>query len=348
MKISELFRLIMTVGVDGVFRIQRGHKDSITYARGFVCSYAMSTFLNTGIIDDIESEGGIEPTVYGKRRQFNLTVFLPLCDYLYSLGILELRDSKLILSPSGHRLAKLSIGVFDLLYAYSPIFHNLESLLKNEKSYGREIARYPAHVAKGSTEITRYLPFPAARKLIRKHQYKSVLDLGCGDGAFLFYINEDECQGVGIDLAEKAIKVANQRALARNQSDRLRFYAVDIFDLQRIRCDLPATFDVVSIMFVLHELLFKGELEVTRILDIIRENFPTSDLLVCELCEHPSSDLKRTQTTLCEHFLYHQLSNQRITTKEKWVELFNKAGYRVKDAVFFDFAAQGYFLLSHQ
>ena len=345
MRVSDLVRLIATVGLSGLLTIRRVHRDMIFYARGFMTSYVMILFLKHGIIADIENQKGIDPQIYSKNRGFDSDVFQSLCDYLFSLRILDRNGAKLVLSKKGKRLSNLSVGLFDFLYAYSPIFHNLEALLNKQESYGIRIIRHADYVAKGSTAITRYLPFPAAKRLLYKHGYRSVLDLGCGDGAFLFYVCQDGRTGLGIDLAEQAIASARRRALETGQSERLKFEVADIFHLEEIVGKALHPVQVVSLMFVLHEFLYGGDERVCVLLQNIRSNFPNSDLLVCELNECTTGYLRQRSSAICEHHLYHRLSHQGFATIDQWLRIFSECDYEVKDTVFYEFAEQAYFLL---
>jgi SAM-dependent methyltransferase len=330
MRLSDLVRLIATVGLSGLLTIRKVHRDMIFYARGFMTSYVMIMFLKNGILADIENQKGIDPQIYSKNKGFDSDVFQAICDYLYSLRILDRDGRKLILGKKGKRLSHLSVGLFDLLYAYSPIFNNLEALLKKQEVYGIRILRHADYVAKGSTAITRYLPFPAAKRLLHKHGYQSLLDLGCGDGAFLFYVCTDGRTGLGIDLAEQAIASARRRALETGQSERLKFEIADIFHLEEIGSKVLHPVQVVSLMFVLHEFLYAGD---------------DSDLLVCELNECTPEYLRQRSTAICEHHLYHRLSHQGFATTDQWLRIFSESDYEVKDTVFYEFAEQAYFLL---
>jgi SAM-dependent methyltransferase len=317
----------------------------ITYARGYIVPHVVSVFLNMGIMDDIKAERGIDAEEYAARRGFNPEVFTPLCNYLYSVGLLNKDGAKLVLSEEGGRLSDLSVGVFDFLHAYSPIFQNLEPLLKNEKVYGRDLNRHTDYVAKASTEITRYLPFPAARRLLEKHQYKRILDLGCGNGAFLFYVAPAIHYGMGVDLAKEAIASAQQQAAQGGLNGRLQFRVGDIFELEKLANDVSQPIEILSLMFVLHEFLYKGEERALSLLRAIQRAFPRSDLLVCELSECSAEELRRKKTAICEHHLFHRLSLQGYATAGQWRKIFAKCGYRLKDEVSYDFAEQGYFVL---
>ena len=249
------------------------------------------------------------------------------------------------LSKRGRHLASASVGVFDLLYAYSPIFQNLEALLRGNMTYGTDLTRFSDFVAKGSTAITRYLPFPAAMQLLEKHGYRSVMDLGCGDGAFLFYVAPFIDRGIGIDLATSAIASANERARKKGLQDNFSFHVADILELSRHPAVTNFQVNVISLMFVLHEFLYTGEDRVIFLLKQIKGTFPRSHVLICELCESDPDSLRKNPTAICEHHLYHRLSQQGFATTKEWKRLFQISGYKLRDETTFNFAEQGYFLL---
>jgi len=344
MVVKESLRLLRTVGFSGVTTIRRVHADMVTHARGFILSYVMIAFLKTGVFDDLETEVAIEPNSYAARKGLNPRVFLPICEYLYSLGLLDKQSSMLSLSKKGKHLSSTAVGIFDLLYAYSPIFQNLEDLLTGKMTYGTDLTRFSDFVAKGSTAITRYLPFPAAMQLLEKHGYHSVMDLGCGNGAFLFYIAPSIERGVGIDVAPQAIASAIEKARNERLERKFSFHIADIFELPSPTIT-DCQVDLISLMFVLHEFLYSGEDRAIFLLKQIKNNFPKSHILICELCESDAEDLRKNPTAICEHHLYHRLSQQGFASAAKWKKLFQISGYRLKDETTFNFAEQGYFLL---
>jgi SAM-dependent methyltransferase len=304
----------------------------------------MIVFIKAGVFRDLESEVAIEPNSYAVRNGFDPKVFVPMCEYLYSLGILDKHSSKLRLSYKGRHLSSTAVGIFDLLYAYSPIFQNLEDLLTGKMTYGTDVVRFSDFVAKGSTAITRYLPFPAAMKLLQKHGYRSVMDMGCGDGAFLFFIESAIEHGIGIDLAPIAIASATEKARNRKLDSKLSFHTADIFELLRYPELLHFQTELISLMFVLHEFLYSGEHRVISLLNQIKDGFPKAHILICELCESDVEDLRKNPTAICEHHLYHRLSQQGFATAKEWIRIFELGGYKLKDQTTFNFAEQGYFI----
>ena len=70
--------------------------------------------------------------------------------------------------------------------------------------------------------------FPFVEKEIKKISSKArVLEAGCGFGQWVFFIGEKGCEVVGIDIAKKAIEVAQNYAV-RKKIKNCRFYHADI------------------------------------------------------------------------------------------------------------------------
>jgi SAM-dependent methyltransferase len=98
-------------------------------------------------------------------------------------------------------------------------------------------------------------------------QSSNVIDVGCGAGGPLTYIAEQTgCRGTGLDISEAAIRIAHERAVKMDTSNRVEFLHAD--------CDnsLPVptrSFDVaLSIDVVLHlrdrELLLRNVCQVLK------------------------------------------------------------------------------------
>ncbi len=118
-------------------------------------------------------------------------------------------------------------------------------------------------------------------ELCRIDKDTNVLVVGCGTGFNSCYLaRKFGCRLVGVDIAEEAIKKANERAENENLSDTVEFRAGDAYDLP-FEAD---TFDVVITQFVSQFLdMEKALREFTRVLKIggrvgINEMFKDRDM----------------------------------------------------------------------
>ena len=73
-------------------------------------------------------------------------------------------------------------------------------------------------------------------------QAKKVVDLGCGVGAFSFFIAESVgCHVTGINLSKYQIQIANKKKKQLKQ-DNVEFIEMDIMDMKKIRDKYDAAF----------------------------------------------------------------------------------------------------------
>lgn len=99
--------------------------------------------------------------------------------------------------------------------------------------------------------------------VLPRRNYARCLDIGCGNGFVTFYLPGEEV--VGIDLSQKAIQWASERAAEQPRPERFRFEAMSLFD--------PALkglgrFDLVVVTGVLYEqYIGKGKSVVRALVD---------------------------------------------------------------------------------
>lgn len=346
MGVLQLYDFAKTAGISNLLKVNYVHKNILKYTRGYMVSHCMSALINMGFFDELDREKRVDVDSFSKKHNIDKRILDSVCDYLYSLNILNKDEECYMLSSKGRPLFKISKGVFDLLYAYAPLFNDLESLLKREKVYNKDVFRREKFVATGTAELGLYVPFPIVKDIIRNYGFKKVLDLGCGSGDFLFSLAEDNRDMVcyGVDISKEAINYASKKAQDLNKSDRVKLAAADMFRLDEISVKWYDV-EVITSMYVLHEFLFEGREKVIDLLKAIKENFPGRYLIICELCKKSSNSLRKKSTAVSEHHLFHALSNQGIITFEEWKQLFKEAGYKLAEVRRFDFAEQGYFVI---
>ena len=127
----------------------------------------------------------------------------------------------------------------------------------------------------------------------------------------------------------------------------MQFEVGDIFDLSRLSFNANEI-DLVTCMFVLHEFITDSEAsKVVKILRNLREKFPRSLILICELCRSPIKRLHERPTGIAEHHLFHALSKQHIASLKQWRSIFRKSSLKLCEEYRFDPAEQGYFVLKN-
>lgn len=344
----QLCDLIKSLNIKYLINILKVHRDMLKYGRGYMVSQCFSALSNIGFFNELSQRGKLNLTEYTDRNNIDLKTLNSICDYLYAIHILDKKDNFYMWSSKGGSLFELSLGLFDMLYGYAPIFQELESILKKEKVYNRDVKRREKYMAKGSAGITRYLPFPVTQQLIKKYNRKHILDLGCGTGEFLFNLAKkntgSNTKYYGIDISSEAIGHAKEIAKKMSIDNIVELEICSIFELNKVKRKWPEI-DIMTCMFVMHEFLFEGRHIVIGLLKDIKKNFEGCLLIICELCKQPLETIRKKPTAVAEHHLFHDLSNQLLITNDEWKNLFREAGYDLVEEKRFDFAGQSYFVI---
>lgn len=100
-----------------------------------------------------------------------------------------------------------------------------------------------------------------------RRPYRRCLDIGCGDGFVTFSLPGEEI--IGVDVSQKAVQWARQRATTAADASRFRFEHASLFDLEPERL---GRFDLVVITGVLYEqYIGKGRSVVRCLIDDLLE-----------------------------------------------------------------------------
>ena len=346
MNLRQIFDLIQKTGILQLIKIKKFHDSTLTYARNFMTSYCLCALFNVGFFDELSKKKTVNLDIFSANRNINDKILTAICDYLFVLRILNKRERNYILGAKGKSLLKFSVGTFDFIYGYAPLFENLDSLLRNDKKYNVDVFRRNKYVAKATAEVSQFIPIPIVKDIIRKRNFKSILDIGCGSAEFLLQICEDSnLTGYGIDISKEAISYAEGLINEKSLNHRVHVKAGDIFDIEQLK-STSENIDVISSMFVLHEFLSRGQDIVIDLLKKIKRSFPNKYLIVCELSRFAPSLLRKHPSSIAEHHLFHALSEQGLLTVEEWRGVFKKAGYSLIEEKRYDFAGQAYFVLT--
>ena len=296
---------------------------------GHVTTRVIQTLLNVGFFDAIQQNGSVSPRKFAAANDLDVEILSSLCDSLYASALLDKDGEGYRLTPTGDLIVNTGRGWFNGIYGYEDLYRQLESMLRKEKHYGRDVHRMTDFVARGSGEIESALYFPLAIDIIEKKQYAHVLDLGCGDGTFLRHACQalPSIAGYGVDMAVDAIGDASRLTKNAKLSDRLQFLARDVTKIDAMPDELRKV-DVATTFFLLHEILYNGPEAVVVFLKAFRRLFPNVPLIVFEV-DRPSPSLmrKRHDGMSIPYFLHHDLSHQKPVARHEWHPLFEAAGF---------------------
>jgi SAM-dependent methyltransferase len=269
-----------------------------------------------------------------------------ILSYLDGLSLVRVEGGRVRVMPRLGRLMDEPRGFFELTYAYAPVFNRLRDLLRGDARYPADVQRLGKYVGRGSGQLCRTLPYPVLADMLRRRGARQVLDLGCGDLAFLFFACEavGGLRALGIDVDEPTVAYAREVLAASPYGDRIQVRAADMFDLGAIAAGRP-DIDAITAVDTYHEYLSDGDEKIVGLLRQLRAWFPKALLYVGEFCKQPHEKLRRRPTAFLEHHLYHDLTNQTIVEADRWRAMFARAGLAVLEEKVFDMVGHGYFVL---
>ena len=369
MLIKQMLQVIKLLGLRRAARMKKRHEKALPLIRGYAATTCFWTLLNVGFWDELAAAptGELDLTQYCATNRFDRHVLDSVCSYLDGIRLVDFDESagRVRLTKKSRELLAEPRGLFELLYAYEPVFVELEPMLRGQKKYGPDVQRRTRWVGLGSGRLCRQLPYPVMIDMVRSFGRQCVLDLGCGDGAFLMELagRDPAIRGVGIDIDPPVVELANQQIGASGLAERLQATVADMFDLPKggrdslLGCPPAAKrpdaqagepvppVDCLTACDTFHEYLWDGDQRIIDLLAGLKATFPNAMLIVGEFCKQSHQSLRRRPTAFLEHHLFHQLTNQRIETAARWRQIFAAAGLTIRQEKVFDLVGHGYFAL---
>ena len=173
-----------------------------------------------------------------------------------------------------------------------------------------------------------------------------MLDLGCGDGTFLIEMcaSIPGVEGVGVDLSSEAVSSGREKVADHGLTKRISLFEKDVLELSGAAEELKGV-DAATVFFVFHEFLTNTEDRLVEFLRRFREQFPKTDLLVCEAVWHDLEELPRPPGPIAEYQLFHRISGQRLVNLQTWRRLFSRAGFSDVEETYLAFVRTVIFLL---
>jgi ubiquinone/menaquinone biosynthesis C-methylase UbiE len=343
--LGQIIKTIRLLGLRRAARMKKHHEQGLKYVRGYAACSCWWSLLNEGFLDALAERDQIEPEQFAHDKKLDPKVLHALVEYLDGIGLLQREGQMVRLSDAGQVLLAEPRGMFELLWAYEPCFGNLGDLLKGKKRYGRDLQRRITYVGLGSGRLCEQLPYPVMRRMVLEHAGGQVLDLGCGDMAFLAGLcrmdNQIRCHG--IDNSEEMVRFDEGQLAQDNCAGRLSVQIGDMFALP----DLPeglSKIDCITACDTFHEYL-QDEGRLVELLRQLRERFSGVVFVIGEFCLQDPAWLRKYQTASLEHHLFHELSNQQIGTAQQWREIFQRAGLTIIEEQIYDLIGHGYFAL---
>lgn len=300
--------------------------------RGYYETKALLALWRTGLL---QRAGTGEPLKLTELTggDYDEELLVALLDYLTVRGYL-LRDQDVYtLTERGAALVPYYGYLGTMVGAYEPVMAAVEGLITGRKTFGRDVHRSVPDLATGLTSLEDNLMdhFPS---LLRDREFTRVMDLGCGSGRMLCRIvgSRDGVTGVGVDANEEICAVARATVAAEHLADRVTVVQGDAGQVSRIPSDVSTGVDLVTIMFVLHELLRQRGRDgvVTCLKDIASVLGPQGTLLAVEVESAGEPVARDDLLFIPEYEFTHVLTRQRLATKAEWRALAHESGFELE------------------
>jgi len=316
---TELLKTIRTIGWRQAWDLYRGYRLGwVGILSGYFTTRTLQTLFNVGFFDELRARGTVDAGAFAAEKSLDPGILQSLCDSLYSLGILKKDGTRYALEEKGRLLNDVARGWFEGIYGYEGVFHELEALLRKEKEFGRDLTRRGDFVARGSGEMEKWIFFPLVAEVVKRNNFRKVLDLGCGEGTFLRSLcqSDPQVRAYGVDLAPDAIAEGIERAKAAGLQDRVQLFVEDISRLERLRARV-ADIDLATVFFVLHEVLFRGADATVELLRSFRTAYPGVPLVVFEVVRPSAEEMRKRPGMAIQYVLQHDLTHQKLVGREE-------------------------------
>lgn len=342
---ASQFRAISLLGVSQSVKLRKSKQLNEDTIRGHYATQVLIALINSGFMDELEFGEAVSVSSFAAREDLDAVVLQALCDYAYELEYLNQNGIGYTLSDKGRLVDQVLKGALLSVYAYADVFANLEPLLRRQKVYGVDVQRRSKYVAVGSGLSAKLLAIPAVSKLLLDAKRTRILDLACGDAAFLINMCTSEARftGYGVDIAPEAIAEGNEELARHGLTSRVQLLVADMFAMDTSFQDV-ADIDATTCIYALHEFLSDDNQRLLELLRKYRSRFPGVPLYVCEVIRHSPEELRRNPGGVMEIQLLHMLSNQRLATQAEWHDIFRRAGFGTIEEIYLDFARTAVFV----
>jgi 2-ketoarginine methyltransferase len=316
---------LKTTGQDDLFRL----------AKGYYTTKALLATWRMGLLERAAAGQDLDLETLAAERNCDASLLRPLFDYLVVRGYFE------IVAPDVYRLTPRGVDAVPyygylstMVGAYEPVFARVEDLALGKLEYGKDVIRSHEEMTRGLTALEDRL-MGTVVDVVASGPHNKVLDLGCGSAQMLAKICAlgPHVQAVGVDLSPGSCSVARETVEREHLDGRLTIVQGNATGFKSLPADVLHGLDVVTVMFLLHEILRqRGRAGVVELLgDIASVIGPGGRLVIVEVSGTSKHVYREDLLFVPEYELLHEYTNQRLAPRSDWEAMVNEAGMRVQD-----------------
>lgn len=302
--------------------------------RGFVLAQALYHFMEIGIHEALSVANDLTVSDIARNLSLHEERLRGFLHYLANEGFVRLSDGdKVNLTAIGKESADFYPWYKLLIGGYAQTFQQLSSALQTNGPYAD---RNSSNVGIGSCGISQYDALPMTRRLLERvsGRWRTVVDLGCGDGSYLVDLCRsipDIC-GIGLDPEKISVEAALRAASYYGIADRVDVQVGSATALPDLSNKIGPLCFITA--FVLQEVLEQsGRAAVLEILNSAFNRYPDSYWIVIEVDHRPNDSTVMTKglglAYYNPYYLIHQLTEQKLEQVEFWEQLYREAGLHI-------------------
>ncbi|MEO3810559.1 methyltransferase domain-containing protein [Sphaerisporangium sp. B11E5] len=297
--------------------------------RNLVLAHTLHQGMNSGTFAAIR-DTPVPLDELSRRLNMNPERLGGFLQYLGNEGYVSVSAAGFTLTPAGREMEHFQPWYKLLVGGYGGTVAELEKCLAADAGYA---GRSGVDVGIGSCGMSLYDALPLTVNLMSHIPagVTTIVDLCCGSGESLADLVEamPGTKAVGVDPEAGSIKVAMEMAEERGLQDRLQFHVGGMSDDLDLDLDPEGTCIITA--FGLQELLGQqGRDAVLRLVRDVFKAYPAAYWAVIEV-DNRAGDPGVMAHTLSQayynpYYLLHCFVEQRLETREFWIELFEEAG----------------------
>ena len=312
----------------------------VSLLRGQVACPLIASLAELGIVQGMVS-GSFSPSDFVAVRN---QVLLESCfQYLQSLGLLQggPGQREYALTDLGHSVFR-RVGAFFLLSSYREYFDSFSALLTGGFQGEVCVDRRLNVMGSGSLHTRKF--FPSVAVFFGSNPPDALLDLGCGDGAFLEFARREwsELRIAAVDLSPVAIQATVNRlknigaepevTIVENAAFVDSWVALMPLTMREAHCLL------ISMWFVVHEFSEGESGKLVQFFRRVRQCLPQAEIILGEIVKIPSDVLAEDYevSILPEFLLFHELSGQGVFSWSEWLSVLSQIPYQLSSERLFD------------
>ena len=302
--------------------------------RMFVLAQALYHFMDTGIQEAIAVSNGLTVSDLAQNMGLHEERLRGFLRYLANEGFVRLTDSDTVsLTATGKEIADFRPWYKLLVGGYAQTFQQLSSVLQANGSYAD---RNSFNVGVGSSGISRYDAFPMTHRLLERisGRWRTVVDVGCGDGSYLVDLcrSMPDIHSIGLDPEQASVEAALLAASHHGIADRVDVQVGSATALPDLSQEAGPLCFITA--FVLQEILEQsGRAAILEMLNSVFDRYPDSYWIVIEVDHRPNDATVMTKglglAYYNPYYLIHHLTEQKLERVGFWEQLYRDAGLRV-------------------